>query len=130
MLESKKNSLQKKSRGSTCRFFCGITYPAEFFAGLSAKGCLLRNFLRVLLQNYLQIVRIKVFCEFVLNFGSKFRRKISCRFQKPKENITYEGFSWKSNFAGNSAENMFPADFLSKSTGKSAGNKEISSSGS
>jgi hypothetical protein len=103
MLESKKNSLKKKSRGSTCRFFCGIKFLAEFSAGLSAKRCFLRNFRRVLLQNYLRIVRRKVFHESVLIFGSKFCRKISCGFQKPQEYITYKGFNWKPKFAGNSA---------------------------
>jgi hypothetical protein len=119
MLESRNNSLQKKSRGSTCGFSSGITFPTEFSAGLSAKRCFLRNFLRILLQNYLRIVRRKVLCEFVLIFGSN-------GFQKPQENITYEGFSWEPKFVGNSAENAFSVDFLSKS----AGNKEISSSGS
>jgi hypothetical protein len=55
-------------------------------------------------------------------------RKISCGFQKPQETITYEGFSWEPKSAGNSAGNVFPADFLSKSAGKSAGKKHISSS--
>jgi hypothetical protein len=44
-------------------------------------------------------------------------------FQKPQENITYEGFSWEPKFAGKSAGNVFPANFWSKTAGKSAGNK-------
>jgi hypothetical protein len=67
-------------------------------------------------------------CEFDLIFGSKFGRKISCGFKNPQKTITYKGFSWEPNSAGKSAGNVFPADFLSKIAGKSAGNKHISSS--
>jgi hypothetical protein len=59
-------------------------------------------------------------CEFDLIFGSKFRRKLSCGFKNPQETITYKGFSWEPESAGNFAGNVFPADFLSKSAGKSA----------
>jgi hypothetical protein len=38
----------------------------------------------------------------------------------PQETITYKGFSWELESAGNFAGNVFPADFLSKSAGKSA----------
>jgi hypothetical protein len=60
--------------------------------------------------------------------GRKFRRKVSCGFQKPQETITYKGFSWEPESAGNSAGNVFPADFLPISAEKSAGNMQISSS--
>jgi hypothetical protein len=89
-------------------------FPAEFSADLAAKKRFLGNFLRTLLRNYLQIVCRKVFCGFGLIFGRKFRRKISCGFKIPQETITYEGFSWEPESAGN----VFPADFLFKSAGK------------
>jgi hypothetical protein len=45
-----------------------------------------------------------------------------------KQLPTYEGFSWKPESAGNSAGNVFPADFLPIFAGKSAGNMQIYSS--
>jgi hypothetical protein len=115
---------KKNPRGISCGFICGNAIFAKFPTDLSAKSYFLGNFLRVLLRNYLQIFRRKICYVFVLVFGRKFRRKISCGFQKSQETITYKGFSWEPKSAGNSAGNVFPADFLPKS----AGNRQISSS--
>jgi hypothetical protein len=93
-------------------------FPEEFSADLAVKKCFLGNFLRILLQNYLRIVRRRVFCGFGLIFGRKFRRKISCGFKISQETITHEGFSWEPETAGNSTGSTFPAKFLSKSAGK------------
>jgi hypothetical protein len=46
------------------------------------------------------------------------------KIRNPQETITYKGFSWELESAGN----VFPADFLPKSAGKSAGKQYISSS--
>jgi hypothetical protein len=62
-------------------------------------------------------------CRFFSHFWQKIRRKISCGFQNPQETITYKGFSWEPKSAGKSAANVFPADFWSKTAGKSACNK-------
>ncbi|KAK2403318.1 hypothetical protein QL285_052771 [Trifolium repens] len=80
------------------------------------------------MRNYLRIIRRNVCYSFIVILGRKFRRKVSCGFQKPQETITYEGFSWEPESAGNSAGNVFPADFLPISAGKFAGNMQISSS--
>jgi hypothetical protein len=90
-------------------------FPEEFSADLAVKKCFLGNFLRILLQNYLRIVRRRVFCGFGLIFGRKFRRKISCGFKISQETITYEGFSWEPESAGNSIGNTFPANLISSS---------------
>jgi hypothetical protein len=72
----------------------------------------------------IRIIRRNVCYSFIVILGRKFRRKVSCGFQKPQETITYEGFSWEPESAGNFAGNVFPADFLPIS----AGNMQISSS--
>jgi hypothetical protein len=71
-------------------------FPADFHVVLSAETGFLRNFLRILMQNYLRIIRMNVSCSFIVIFG----RKVSCGFLKPQETITYEGFSWEPKSAG------------------------------
>jgi hypothetical protein len=98
--------LQKNvSSGFFCAFTCENRLPADFPVDISAElpaECLQERC-----------------CRIFLIYGRKFRRKISCGFWNPQETITYEGFSWEPKSAGN----VFPADFWSKTAGKSAGNK-------
>jgi hypothetical protein len=94
-------SAENVSSGFSCVFTCENRFPADFPVDITAD-CLQERCGR-----------------FFPIFGRKFRRKISCGFQNPQETITYEGFSWEPKSAGN----VFPADFWSKTAGKSAGNK-------
>jgi hypothetical protein len=115
---SKNIHYYKKKSGSSCGFICGKLFPADFHVVLPAETGFLRNFLRLLMRNYLRIIRRNVCYSFIVIFGKKFRRKVSCGFQKPQETIR------EPESAGNSAGNVFPTDFLPIS----AGNMQISSS--
>jgi hypothetical protein len=58
-------------------------------------------------------------CRFFSHFWQKIPQETFLRILNPQETITYKGFSWEPKSAGN----VFPANFWSKTAGKSAGNK-------